>query len=145
VQGTTATGDHIEELLDENGDTYFYNPQTEQSGWTRNDVADAGSIRADEGSAAEEAGYQGEEWYYINADGYQGPVSSEQLIELHREKLISKATYVWAEGVADWLPYAYSGAGMEDVEVAYVDEAAKSEKPPSHFETHTSTIHKKCA
>jgi hypothetical protein len=127
----TPADDIIEMQDPSTGEKYFFNTITEQSGWTREEAADVGVVESDVGSVPNESEWSdgGDEWFYINAEGYQGPVTSEGLIALHRDKLITKATYVWTEGAADWLPYAYSGAAMEDVEVAFVDEAAKSGGP----------------
>jgi uncharacterized RDD family membrane protein YckC len=45
-------------------------------------------------------------WHYVEQGKQIGPVNDDQLTELARTGNISSETYVWREGMADWLPYS---------------------------------------
>ncbi len=42
------------------------------------------------------------EWYYVGQFGQLGPLSGEQMAELIESGVISRETYVWKRGMADW-------------------------------------------
>ena len=44
-------------------------------------------------------------WHYVEQGQQIGPVSDEQLAELNRAGKINADTFVWCEGMADWLPF----------------------------------------
>jgi len=44
------------------------------------------------------------DWYYIGHYGQLGPLTREQIDELVDGGVISRDTYVWATGMAEWLP-----------------------------------------
>lgn len=47
--------------------------------------------------------FQNKEWYFVNADRVQqGPFSFEELQRKWADGYLSKMTFVWAEGMADW-------------------------------------------
>ncbi|MFZ4506619.1 MAG: GYF domain-containing protein, partial [Fimbriimonas sp.] len=50
-----------------------------------------------------EAGQVGD-WYYIGHYGQLGPLTREQIDELIDGGVISQETYVWKNGMSDWLP-----------------------------------------
>lgn len=43
------------------------------------------------------------EWYYIGHYGELGPLTLEQMEELIRDGVIDRETYVWRQGMADWV------------------------------------------
>jgi len=53
------------------------------------------------------------QWYYANGGQRQGPVTQADFEKLVADGVIKSDTLVWAQGMADWLPYAQvaSGAG----------------------------------
>jgi len=44
-------------------------------------------------------------WYYVVGSEQKGPVSEEDLDALHRKGIVSGATLVWSEGMANWKSY----------------------------------------
>lgn len=44
------------------------------------------------------------DWYYIGHYGQLGPLTRDQIDELVDGGVISRDTYVWATGMAEWLP-----------------------------------------
>jgi hypothetical protein len=53
-------------------------------------------------------------WYYVINGQQTGPVTEAQLDELARAGTIKSDTLVWAEGMANWLPYSQArGAGVQ--------------------------------
>lgn len=44
------------------------------------------------------------DWYYIGHYGQLGPLTREQIDELIDGGVISRETYVWQTGMAEWLP-----------------------------------------
>jgi hypothetical protein len=49
-------------------------------------------------------GTQLNEWYYIGSYGQLGPLSFDQIEDLVEGGVIEQGTYVWREGMGDWLP-----------------------------------------
>ena len=45
-------------------------------------------------------------WYYLLNEQQVGPVTVDEILEKVSEGVISRETYVWREGMAEWLPYA---------------------------------------
>ncbi len=43
------------------------------------------------------------EWYYIGHYGQLGPLTREQIDDLIRDGVIARDTYVWKNGMTDWL------------------------------------------
>lgn len=43
------------------------------------------------------------EWYYIGHYGQLGPLTREQIDDLIRDGVIARDTYVWKQGMSDWL------------------------------------------
>lgn len=43
-------------------------------------------------------------WYYVGHYGQLGPLTLDQFEELIESGVIERETYVWAEGMSDWLP-----------------------------------------
>jgi hypothetical protein len=50
-------------------------------------------------------------WYYVINGQQTGPVTESQLDELARAGTIKSDTLVWAEGMANWLPYNQARGG----------------------------------
>lgn len=46
------------------------------------------------------------DWHYIGHYGQLGPLSDSQMAELVTSGVIERETYVWCDGMADWLPAA---------------------------------------
>lgn len=46
----------------------------------------------------------GQEWYYVGHYGRLGPLTFDQIQGLIRDQVIERTTYVWASGMADWIP-----------------------------------------
>ena len=44
------------------------------------------------------------DWYYIGHYGQLGPLTRDQIDELVDGGVITRETYVWATGMAEWLP-----------------------------------------
>ena len=45
-------------------------------------------------------------WFYAQGPDRQGPVSSEQLLALAQDNVVTDATLVWRDGMAEWQPFA---------------------------------------
>lgn len=45
------------------------------------------------------------DWYYASNGQQQGPVSREQLIELHRSGQVKDSDLVWNDSMTDWAPF----------------------------------------
>lgn len=45
------------------------------------------------------------DWYYASNGQQNGPVSQEQLIQLHQSGQIKSSDLVWNEGMTDWAPF----------------------------------------
>lgn len=43
------------------------------------------------------------EWYYVGQFGQLGPLSEDQMAELIDSGVITRDTYVWKRGMADWV------------------------------------------
>lgn len=43
-----------------------------------------------------------QEWYYVGHYGQIGPLSEDQVIDLVRDGVIERDTYVWRTGLTDW-------------------------------------------
>jgi uncharacterized RDD family membrane protein YckC len=43
-------------------------------------------------------------WYYVSQGQRQGPVEDAELLALERQGSLGGGTYVWAEGMPDWVP-----------------------------------------
>jgi hypothetical protein len=50
-------------------------------------------------------------WYYVINGQQSGPVTEAQLDDLARAGTIKADTLVWAEGMANWLPYSQARSG----------------------------------
>jgi hypothetical protein len=50
-------------------------------------------------------------WYYVINGQQTGPVTEAQLDDLARTGAIKADTLVWAEGMANWLPYSQARSG----------------------------------
>lgn len=42
-------------------------------------------------------------WYYVGHYGQLGPLTLEQMSELARDGVIDRETYVWKDGMSDWV------------------------------------------
>lgn len=42
-------------------------------------------------------------WYYVGHYGQLGPLSEEQMLELIRDGVIERGTYVWRTGLTEWI------------------------------------------
>jgi TM2 domain-containing membrane protein YozV len=42
-------------------------------------------------------------WYYVGHYGQLGPLTLEQMADLARDGVIDRETYVWKEGMSDWV------------------------------------------
>ncbi|MCU0687226.1 MAG: zinc-ribbon domain-containing protein [Polyangiaceae bacterium] len=62
-------------------------------------VGAAGALGGAGGALAEPA------WTVLLDDGEQRPVTAEQLAELYRQGAVHADTYLWKEGMDDWLPF----------------------------------------
>ncbi len=68
------------------------------------------------------------DWYYADGKNHVGPMNEEVLDGLASEGTINAQTLVWAEGMAEWQPYAAAraaGAPAAVAAAASVDGAAE--------------------
>lgn len=61
-------------------------------------------------------------WYYVEDGERVGPISSEEIGALIQNKKLTKETYVWTKGFADWLHLGE----VKELEVFFREEAATS-------------------
>jgi hypothetical protein len=45
-------------------------------------------------------------WYALVQDEQLGPMPAEEMIGLHTQDIVAADTFIWREGMADWLPFA---------------------------------------
>jgi hypothetical protein len=64
------------------------------------------------------------QWYYMAGNNRQGPVAQEEIHGLIASGNISRETFVWKQGMADWLP-----AG--ETELATLFSSEPSQAPPA--------------
>jgi uncharacterized RDD family membrane protein YckC len=53
-------------------------------------------------------------WYYIQGDGQQGPVSEADLVALQRDGRVCGQTLIWRKGLAGWGPLAELLPGISE-------------------------------
>ena len=44
------------------------------------------------------------EWYYVGQYGELGPLNLDQMKDLIQDKVVTSETYVWKQGMSDWVP-----------------------------------------
>lgn len=66
------------------------------------------------------------DWYYIGHYGQLGPLTLEQMEELIQGGVIVRETYVWATGMASWLP----AEQVSDLKKGFLIGAALAPPPP---------------
>lgn len=45
-------------------------------------------------------------WYYVGHYGQLGPLTLEQMMDLARDGVVDRETYVWKDGMSDWVKAA---------------------------------------
>lgn len=68
-------------------------------------------------------------WYYSNNGDQQGPIEESSVPQLVSQGVITSATFVWREGMADWLPANQSPFAQLLAQPAVV-RAAPTARPP---------------
>ncbi len=65
------------------------------------------------------------DWYYIGHYGQLGPLSHDQIEELVRDGVIERQTYVWREGMPNWLP----AGEVLDLQRSFISNTISSPPP----------------
>ncbi len=55
-------------------------------------------------SEAPQPAYEHADWWYVGQYGELGPLTLSQMQGLAEDRVIDAQTYVWQEGMADWVP-----------------------------------------
>jgi len=66
------------------------------------------------------------QWYYMAGNNRQGPLAQEEIHGLIASGNISRETFVWKEGMADWLP-----AGESELATLFSPDAPKAPPAPA--------------
>jgi GYF domain 2/TM2 domain len=67
------------------------------------------------------------EWYYIGHYGQLGPLTREQIDELIEGGVISRETYVWREGMSDWVVAQF----CSELTPSFASSTVNQTPPPS--------------
>lgn len=67
------------------------------------------------------------EWYYIGHYGQLGPLTREQIDELIDGGVISRETYVWREGMSDWVVAQF----CSELTMSFASSTVNQTPPPS--------------
>lgn len=70
------------------------------------------------------------DWYYIGHYGQLGPLTREQMDELIQGGVVSRDTYVWRNGMAQWLPAGT--VGELDPQFRLADPFVAPPPPPTY-------------
>lgn len=65
-------------------------------------------------------------WYYVGHYGQLGPLTLEQFEALIESGVIERETYVWAQGMSDWVP----AKNVPELQGAFPQVAPSSAPPP---------------
>jgi len=66
------------------------------------------------------------QWYYMAGNNRQGPMAQEEIHGLIASGVISRETFVWKQGMADWLP-----AGESELASLFSPDAPKTPPAPA--------------
>ncbi|HEY0868016.1 MAG TPA: GYF domain-containing protein [Fimbriimonas sp.] len=76
------------------------------------------------------------EWYYIGHYGQLGPLTKEQIDELVEGSVIERETYVWRNGMPDWLP----AERVAELQASFATAVQPSTPPPPPSMRATATL-----